>query len=256
MHVLGPLLFSFYIDDIYREVGQDCIRLFAEDTALFIYDENLNSLIANVVSKFNELYLCCVRNKLTMNCDKTNFTLFHAINKPKPKQMDEIATSDMTSKRVKSFQYLGLTLDETLRFNEHVECLGKSLIKYFGIFNKIKYRVSNKLARELYYAFIYSRINYGIEVYGNCSAKNIDTMQVTQNKLLKLILHKDRRTPTDEIHKTMNILKVKDIYECNVLSLVNNIMMKVCPSSFELYFQKRQNNYDVRRKNSIGSPCC
>ena len=61
--------------------------------------------------------------------------------------MDEIVTSDMTIKRVKSFQYLGLTLDETLRFNEHVECLGKSLIKYFGIFNKIKYRVTNKLAR-------------------------------------------------------------------------------------------------------------
>ena len=48
--------------------------------------------------------------------------------------MDGIVTSDMTIKRVKSFQYLGLTLDETLRFNEHVECLGKSLIKYFGIF--------------------------------------------------------------------------------------------------------------------------
>ena len=114
--VLGPLLFSLYINDIYRAVGQDYIRLFADDTALFMYNENLNSLIANVVSKFNELYLWCVRNKLTINCDKTNFILFHATNKPIPKQMDEIVTSDMTIKRVKSFQYLGLTLDETLRF--------------------------------------------------------------------------------------------------------------------------------------------
>ena len=165
--------------------------------------------------------------------------------------MDEIVTSDMTIKRVKSFQYLVLTLDETLWFNEHVECLDKSLNKYFGIFNKIKYRVTNKLARELYHAFLYSRIKYGIEVYGNCSANNIKTIQVTQNKLLKLISHNDRRTPTDEIHKTMNILKVKDIYECNLLSFVNKIMMKMCPSSFELYFQKRQNNYDVRRKNQL-----
>ena len=30
---------------------------FADETALFMYDENLNSLISNVVSKFNELYL-------------------------------------------------------------------------------------------------------------------------------------------------------------------------------------------------------
>ena len=76
--VLGPLQFSLYINDIYRAVGQDYIRLFADDTALFMYDENLNSLIANVVSKFNELYLWCVRNKLRQNqlyiipCKKTS----------------------------------------------------------------------------------------------------------------------------------------------------------------------------------------
>ena len=68
---------------------------------------------SNVVSKFNELYLWCVRYKLTINCDKTNFILFHATNKPAPYQIDEIVAIDMTIKRVRSFQYLGLTLDET-----------------------------------------------------------------------------------------------------------------------------------------------
>ena len=33
----------------------------------------------------------------------------------------------------------------------------------------------------------------------------------------------------------MKILKVKDIYEREVLSFVNDIMMKMCPRSFELY---------------------
>ena len=34
--VFDPLLFSLYINDVYRAVGQDCIRLFADDRALFI----------------------------------------------------------------------------------------------------------------------------------------------------------------------------------------------------------------------------
>ena len=74
--VLGPLLFSLYMNDICRAVGQDYIRLFA----LFVYDENLNSPISNVVSKLNELFLWCVKNKLTINYDETNFTLSHATN--------------------------------------------------------------------------------------------------------------------------------------------------------------------------------
>ena len=60
--VLGPLLFSLYINDIYRAVGQDYIRLFADDTPLFMYDENLNSLIAK----------CCVeiQRVIPMVCKK------------------------------------------------------------------------------------------------------------------------------------------------------------------------------------------
>ena len=58
-------------------------------------------------------------------------------------------------------------------------------------------------------------------------------------------------TPTDEIHNYMNLLKVSDIYEWNVLTFVNDIIMKRCPDSMQLYFQKRHNLYDVRVKKTI-----
>ena len=154
--VLGPLLFALYINYIYRAVGKDNFRLFSDDMALFMCNANLNTLIPDVASKFNDLYMWCIRNKLTTNNNETNFKLFHTINKPIPPSLIEIVTNNMTIYRKKSFQYLGLTLDETLRFNDHVDFLSTSLIKYFGIFNKVKYRITNKLARELYFAFIYS----------------------------------------------------------------------------------------------------
>ena len=88
-----------------------------------------------------------------------------------------------------------------------VVCFGM----YYSIFNKFKYRVTNKLGKPLYPASICSTVKYGIEVYENCSVQNINTVQFTQNKLWKLILHKDRTTHTDEIHKIMNILRAKDI---------------------------------------------
>ena len=51
---------------------------------------------------------------------------------------------------------------------------------------------------------------------------------------------------TDEIHKNINLLKVSDIYECNLLTFVNDIMMKRCPDSMQQYYKKRHNIYDVR----------
>ena len=62
-----------------------------------------------------------------------------------------------------------------------------TLVKYFGIFNQLKDYVSNQSARKLYYAFVYSNISYGIEVYGSCSDTSLDRLQDIQNKLLKLL---------------------------------------------------------------------
>ena len=57
--------------------------------------------------------------------------------------------------RVDTFQYLGVTLDETLNWNEQVDQLCKSLLKYFGIFNQIKHKITTQIARQ-YIMHIYT----------------------------------------------------------------------------------------------------
>ena len=73
-----------------------------------------------------------------------------------------------------------------------------------------------------------------------------------QNKLLKLLLHLDRLTPTNELNKHLNILNISDLYKCSVLSFVNDIQPGICPEIFENYFEKKNthSNYDLRQKDS------
>ena len=90
----------------------------------------------------------------------------------------EITTERMIIERVDSFEYLGITLDETLNWSVHINILCESLLKYFGTFNHIKYKVATKVARQIYYAFIYSRIRYWIEVYSSCSETHTNRLHV------------------------------------------------------------------------------
>ena len=71
-----------------------------------------------------------------------------------PTNLNEISIESMTVQRVKTFKYLGITLDETLNLDEHAEAICSSLLKYFGIFNQIKYKVTTRVARQIYFAFI------------------------------------------------------------------------------------------------------
>ena len=103
---------------------------------------------------------------------------------------DKLNINGVAINRSKEIKYLGVYLDEKLSFRTHVDFLCKSLLKYFGMFNRIKLFLTRQLCRNLYYAFIYSKIQYCIEIYGSCSTNLLSKVQTLQNKLLKLLTRK------------------------------------------------------------------
>ena len=238
--VLGPLFFLLYINDLYKSIGHESGRLYADDAAIITSNSNLKIAQQQAREMFTKLYHWCVANKLSINNDKTNFVQFHMKNKPVPKHFECIKTDVMQINRVNSIQYLGMLLDEHLYWHEHVDQICASLVKYFGIFNHIKNFVSLRISKQLYYAFIYSRIQYGIEAYGSCAKETMSKLQIMQNKLLKLLLKWDRRTSTDFVHKALSLLKIDGVHIAKVLSFVNECRSCRVPDMFVNYYKTRE----------------
>ena len=205
-----------------------------------------------------KLYHWCIANKLSINSDKTNLVLFHLKNKPVPRDFTGLQTQARKIDRVQSVQYLGMLLESwililELYWHEHVTQTCASLIKYFGIFNHIKNFVSVKIARQLYFAFVYSRIQYGIEIDGNC-AKETSKLHVMQNKLFKLLLKYDRRTPTNFLHHVLSILQLNDMHMVKVLSFVNECRSGRIPDIFLDYYKVRETEHDLRNNRTLDIP--
>ena len=248
------IVFLLYIKDLYRSIRHNAVRLYADDTAIITSDSNLDTAQRQAREMFTKLYHWCVANKLSINSDKTNFVLSHMKNKPVPKNFTCIQTDVMQITRVKSVQYLGISLDEKLYWHDHVDQICASLVKYFGIFNHIKYFVSLRISKHLYYAFIYSRIQYGIKAYGSCAKEFLSKLQIMQNKLLKLLLKWDRRTPTDLVHQRLSILKIDDVHIDKVLSFVNKCRSCRVPEMFVNYHKIRETGLNLRNRSSLDIP--
>ena len=92
-------------------------------------------------------------------------------------------------------RYLGLLLDHNLTWESHIEELNKKLIKYTGIFSKIRHCLPVSCRHTVYNAFISSRLNYGSEIYTNTTKKVIQPPIVTQNKILRILQFKNIKTP-------------------------------------------------------------
>ena len=106
----------------------------------------------------------------------------------------------------------------------------------------------------MYFAFINSRISYGIEVYGHCADEHLSKLQTLQNKLLKLMLKLDRRTSTNQLHRNLSLLKVSDMHTVSVLCFVNICRAARCPDTFCNHYQVRQTERELRNKDHLDVP--
>ncbi|CAL4066337.1 unnamed protein product, partial [Meganyctiphanes norvegica] len=96
-------------------------------------------------------------------------------------------------------------------WDQHITVISNKLKSLFHIFYNIRDFLSEQDIRTIYYSLIYSRIKYGINLYGQAAKTKIKQIQTLQNQLLKVLSSKNYRFSTNELHKEFNLLKVEDI---------------------------------------------
>ena len=116
------------------------------------------------------------------------------------------------------------------------------MIKKKKICNKLKrlfhilYNIRNFLTKDniktIYYTLIYSRIKYGISIYSQAGSSKLKRIQTLQNQLLKVLTSNSYRFSTNDLHNSLDLLKVKDIAEQEIITFVHNYFSNSLPPVF------------------------
>ena len=254
--VLGPLLFLIYINDIKNCISDKCIRLFADDTGLFVKGKSLDSVMKASQQILANLEEWFKHNKLSVSVAKCGFLVFHGKNRPLPNNIKPLYLNGVEIKRLDVFRYIGLLLDPTLSWKPHVENVVNKLNTFFGIFSHIRNKIPQHLVREIYFTTVFPHINYGLEIYGSCSGSLLSKLQVKQNQLMKILTKKDRLYPTDALHSENRILKIVDVFKSKILLFVHKCLNKNTISIFHNYFrlQHETHTYPTRDRNTLILP--
>ena len=154
---LGPLLFLLYINDL-PLASQFDTTLFADDTYLTLSDKSLSGLELKANNELRKTDTWMRSNKLFLNYSKS---CSMKINKVPSKSCNTNLSFILNStplKRQQTVKYLGLNVDETLRWSTHIQQLSLQLARYAGIFYRIRNLVPRETLRILYHNLILSRI--------------------------------------------------------------------------------------------------
>ena len=87
--------------------------------------------------------------------DKTNFMIYHT-KKMNCDNFDiNIKIDDCNIVQVCKIKFLGVWMDEQLNWKAHITYISNKISKAIGILKKVRYSVTSKILRNLYYALIY-----------------------------------------------------------------------------------------------------
>ena len=120
--VLGPLLFIIFINDIaLLKPIKSLIKMFADDTNLFITGNNLVNIEQKANVAVNLISQWMLANKLALNIDKTYFMLFQPKSKNNLVITLNINLNGIILKQVHSAKFLGVIIDDRLEWKDHIQ---------------------------------------------------------------------------------------------------------------------------------------
>jgi len=182
--ILGPLFFLIYINDLLTTVNNDNnMVLFADDTSIIITDTNRRDPHVNANQTFQDINTWFKVNLLLLNFNKTQYLEFRYKNYYNVNTQIKYDQECITS--ASEIKFLGLTVDDTLSWKQHMEqVLNKMCTACYALRN-IKHIVPIDMLRVIYFAHIHSIISYGIIFGGSSSYAN--KVFILQKKIIRII---------------------------------------------------------------------
>lgn len=206
--VLGPILFTIYINDIPNIFINSKTILFADDMTIYLIDPSPEQLVMSANQELTQLYQWCLSNRLTINLDKTHFMLFTS---KRHLNIPQLTINGISIGRTNSIKFLGVTYDETMTFKNHINNVTLRLSRHTALLYQLKDHMPQNVLKCIYYAHIYPLITYCNLIWCTSYPTYLIPIKMQLKKIVRIISNSSYFEHTDPLFKELNILKLEDI---------------------------------------------
>ena len=235
---------------MYKNIQYCNLILFADDTTLYASHHNATYFSFMLQQDITNLNTWFKMNKLSLNMQKTS--VMELWTHPSQKNPSHINKDNIPIPMTKSTTFLGVTIDNTLLWSDHIN----NIVRRLSINKTCLENHEIYWARQQNSTFtmcIYTPICHMNTVWeGNLTHKQRNNLEKIQKYCLRAIMKKPKTHHTDPLFKILRIMKIDEIYHFGTSKLGYMIKNKLVPKPITDMFHsfgKKKQNYNTRQKS-------
>jgi hypothetical protein len=246
--VLGPLLFIIYVNDLSHWLHFSKCNMFADDTAIYFSAKTANEVECNLNYDLGLIQRWLNVNRLSLNIDKTVFMLIGSRQKLNHSTNISIFMGGGQIKRVSATKYLGVIIDETLSFSDHVDMICKKCNRSAGALKRVKYLLPQNIQHLVVHSTVMPAIDYCDSIYMHTSQNNLSKLQKRHNYCAKLLTGKQSATASMVQLQWLDLASRRQLHLGTIVYKVMN--GGNVPSHMRQSFIEPPGGYSLRRRVS------
>ena len=226
--VLGPLLFLIFIDDIIHSVDICSIRLFADDTCLFITVDNREDA-ANSINE-DLVHISDWANTWLVNFSPTKTKEMIISNKTNLDQHPSALFNDHVIDKVISHKHLGLTLSSDLKWTRHIDSIVRASATKLDMMRGLKYKLDRKSLQTIYMSFVRPSLEYGDCLFDGTFDGDLDKLEGVQVEAMRIVTGATARSSTEALYMDTKWPTLEERRKEHSLTMMHKIVNGTAPA--------------------------
>lgn len=171
------------------------------------------------------LYNFLLSRNLYINFDKSKFIIFLMKNTNLEGLFDTLDCGGSCVERALSFNYLGLYIDSSLSWTDHIQHVFNKICPYVYVLSKLRKFVPKNVLTMLYFSQVQSHLSYLLPIWGGASGIHLDLLTKLQNKIVRIINNKPYSFRDVNSLYSVKILPLKQLIQFDSILLIKKILM-------------------------------
>lgn len=253
--ILGPLLFSLFINNLPLVLEHCSIHLFADDVQIYFCSDSVFdlSVIRNKINKdLSNIYKWSQHNLLPINQSKTKAIIFSKLRSSIV--CPALLFGNEQVEFVNRVNNLGVIFTSDLDWDAHIN---SQCGKIFGVLkrlNLVTRHFDSATKTRLFKSLIFPHFIYGDFVYTNASAAAINKLRIALNACIRYVYNLSRYSRVTHLQKSLIGCPFAQFYRFRSCCTIQKIIFTKKPnyllSKLRPFRQTRTLNYLLPHFNS------